>query len=228
MKRPDTMVLAAACAALSLAAGCKPKPSAFPLSLATLEAIHSGVLSFEEREDDIFVSISDPSGDRHIHRLDHTGHSRKEVLEILQRKRAELEQADHQDAKIRKSGSEHWTVLVGDWPVEAKDIPGILSGGKAHLERMLAGNPSARERGNLTGVLVKWDSYSCQLLPRLDRKSGGKTIGMRFFPTREEDKMVKEWRTEPVMVKGGGYDYWYLSFDPEKRDYSGFAVNADQ
>lgn len=230
MRKQTTTVLAIAFAALCLAAGCKKKPTAFPLSLATLEAIHSGQLSFEEQDGEILVSISDASGDRHIHRVDPAGHSRKEVLEILQSKQEELEKAGQQgaNAKTPMSGGENWTVLVGDWPVEAKDIPGILAGGKAYLEQSLAGTPSARERGNLTEVLAQWPSYSCQLLPVLDRRSGRKMIGMQFFPAREQSGTFSEWRTEPLIVKGGGNSFWHLTFDPEKHDYSGFAVNADQ
>ena len=76
---------------LGLATGCKSKPSAFPLSMATLGEIHDGRISFEERDGGIFVSITDSSGDRHIHRLDYSGYSKTDALAVLKKKQDEVE-----------------------------------------------------------------------------------------------------------------------------------------
>ncbi len=101
MKQHTTTALAGVLVALSFSTGCKQKPSAFPLSLATLGEIHSGQISYEERDGGIFVSISDSSGDRHIHRLDYSGNSRQDALEVLKKKQAELEKAEHQDTAAK-------------------------------------------------------------------------------------------------------------------------------
>jgi hypothetical protein len=230
MKKHTITVLAVAFVALCIMTGCKQKPSAFPLSLATLEQIHSGQLSFEERDGEVFVSVTDRSGDCHIHRLDYGEHSRQEALDILRKKQTELEKAGPQgsDAKIHKSGGENWTVLEGDWPLEPKDIPTILLNSKAYLERALAGTPNDLERSNVKEILSRWDSYSYQLLPVIEKRDGRKIVVMRFFPTREKVGMFKNWRSEPVIVKGGGNDYWRLSYDPEKKEYSGLGVNASE
>ena len=206
------------------------KSSAFPLSLTTLEQIHSGQLSFEERDGEVFVSVTDPSGDRHIHRLDDGEHSRQEALEILRKKQTELEKAGPQDvdAKIEKDVGNNWAVMAGDWPLEPKGIPEMLLGSKAYLERTLEGTANDLERSNIKAILSTWDAYSCQLLPVIDKRDGRKIVVMCFFPTRETAGMFKNWRSEPVIVKGGGSDYWRLSYDPEKKEYSGLGVNASR
>jgi hypothetical protein len=230
MKKHTITATVAAFVALCITTGCKHKPSAFPLSVASLGEIHSGQISYEEHDGEIFVSITDPSGDCHIHRLDYSGYSKQAALEVLTVTQAELEKADKHAAaaKIQKCGGENWAVLKGDWSVETKDIPGILTGSKAYLEKLLAETPPGLTRENLTKILADWDSYSCQLQPLLDRMSGANSLGMQFFPTRDQIGMFKHWRTEPVLVKGGGYSCWHLTYDPDKRDYSGFSVNATQ
>jgi hypothetical protein len=135
------------------------------------------------------------------------------------------------ESSAQKDGGENWAVLKGDWAVERRDIPEILLGSKAYLERKLAGTPSDMERSNIKEILSKWDAYSCQLLPvttkiHEEKTSEEKTVVMRFFPTRETAGMFKNWRSEPVNARGGGSDYWRLSYDPEKREYFGLGVNA--
>ncbi|MCE9518806.1 MAG: hypothetical protein K8R87_04485 [Verrucomicrobia bacterium] len=230
MKKYTITVLAFVLVALCIVTGCKQKPSAFPLSLATLEQIHSGQLSYEERDGEIFVSVTDSSGDCHIHRLNHKGHSRLDALEILQKKQTELEKAGPQgaDTKIQKSRGENWAVLDGDWPVEPKGIPEMLLGSRAYLERTLAGKANDLERSNVKEILSRWDAYSCQLLPMTEKHDGRKIVVMRFFPTREPVGMFRKWRIEPVIVRGGGNDYWSLRYDPEKKEYSGLVVNASK
>jgi hypothetical protein len=93
MKSDSFVILIGVLAALGGAGGCREKSSAFPLSFATVEQIHSGGISFKERGGEIFVSVTDQSGDTHIHLLDYQGHSRQEALEILRRKQSELEKA---------------------------------------------------------------------------------------------------------------------------------------
>lgn len=65
--------------------------SAFPLSLTTLEQVHDGSISFEERRGEIYVHMTDRLGDGHIHILNHEGVSKAEALEILKAKQQELE-----------------------------------------------------------------------------------------------------------------------------------------
>jgi hypothetical protein len=94
MKTVPLLILAVVLAAFGGAAGCRRKPSAFPLSLATVGQIHSGRISVEERGGEIFVTVTDRFGDAHIHLLDHQGHSRQDAVEILRRKQSELERAE--------------------------------------------------------------------------------------------------------------------------------------
>jgi hypothetical protein len=94
MKAVPFIILVFGLAALGGATGYRDKSSALPLSLATVEQIHSGQISFEGTGDEIFVSVTDPSGDRHIHVLDNRGHSRQEALETLRRKQSELEKVE--------------------------------------------------------------------------------------------------------------------------------------
>jgi hypothetical protein len=130
------------------------------------------------------------------------------------------------DTEVPKSGGENWAILNGSWRLETNGVPGILAGSKAYLEHTLTGTTSEPDHHDLGAVLANWDSYSCQLHPVLDQRNGRKILAMQFFPSRKRSTTFKEWRSAPVLVEGGGYSYWNLSFDPEKREYSGFAVNA--
>ena len=91
MKAVSCIVLVVAAVALTGAAGCKEKSSAFPLNLATVEKTHDGRISFEEKRGEIFVYLTDRFGDCHIHLLDYHGVSKEKALEILKAKQAELE-----------------------------------------------------------------------------------------------------------------------------------------
>jgi hypothetical protein len=129
----------------------------------------------------------------------------------------------------QKAPAENWTILVSpatqeaNWNLEESKVPGMLSGTKAYLEHGLTNVP---DRGKIAGILSRWESYSCQLFPTLDRQSMRKAVVLSFFPSSERSNLFRNWRSTPVMVKGGGYDYWRVSYDPEKREYSQFSVNA--
>ena len=67
------------------------EPLALPISLATLEQIDSGRISFEERGESIFVWVTDRYGDAHMRVLSFEGVSRQKALEALTAKQSELE-----------------------------------------------------------------------------------------------------------------------------------------
>ena len=83
------------CSGLCLSAiDCKREPAAFPLSLQTVRQLNPAnttQISFEERGGEIFVSVTDKHGDRHIHRLNYEGVSKREALDLLKQKMSELE-----------------------------------------------------------------------------------------------------------------------------------------
>ncbi len=115
-----------------------------------------------------------------------------------------------------------------DWSLDENLVPGILDGAKAHLEQKLANPVNALERDNITAILLKWNRYSCQVFPVIRKQDGAKMVTMSFFPTCETASMLKDWRKAPVIVKGGGSDFWTLSYNPDKREYFAFGVNASQ
>lgn len=90
---------------LSCAVGCQKKSAAFPLSMATVQQIHSGSMSFEERGAAVFVAVTDRFGDCHIHRLDYQGLSKVQAVAILKTKVAELEKA-HTTPSAAPNGAE--------------------------------------------------------------------------------------------------------------------------
>jgi len=70
-------------------AGKTPWPE---LELVKVEAMVDGhITSYEVREDQIWVTVSDRYRDAHIYLLKHEGVSREEALERLAKKKAELE-----------------------------------------------------------------------------------------------------------------------------------------
>lgn len=89
------LVLLAAFAGLFLGEiGCKPRASAFPLTIQSvreLDPINQTRISFEEKGGQILVSITDKDGDAHLHRLNYEGVSKEQALEVLKQKKAELE-----------------------------------------------------------------------------------------------------------------------------------------
>ena len=102
MKAFLCIVLIVVAAILGGATGCREKPSAFPLSLATLEKIQDGQISFEVRGDEIFVHVIDRFGDAHIHRLDRQGVSKQKALEILKDKEIELARVNTESGDAEK------------------------------------------------------------------------------------------------------------------------------
>jgi len=83
------------CSALCLGAiGCSGKSSAFPLSIQEvrqMSAINLTHIFLEERGGEIFVSVTDRFGDRHIHKLELGTVSRQQALDILKQKQIELD-----------------------------------------------------------------------------------------------------------------------------------------
>ena len=77
------------------AAGCgRQQSSAFPLSVETvrqMSATNTAQISFQERGEEIFVTVVDKHGDGHIHKLSFEGISRQQALELLKQKQTELE-----------------------------------------------------------------------------------------------------------------------------------------
>ena len=191
------------------------KSSGIPITLANIEQLDSGQISIEEsRTGEILVWITDRFGDSHVHVLHYEGVSTIKALEILTAKQKELEKGERA----------HWAILGGRWQLETNAVPEIINGSKAHLQDKLVQAASDLERTNIQSILTRWDYYSCQLVPFLD-KEGRKMVLLRFFPSYRESSF-KTWRTVPIQVEGGGYDYWSLSYDLEKREYFGFSVNA--
>ena len=86
--------LSVACSALCLGAvGCTGKSPSFPLSLETVRQLsfsNTTQFSFEERDGDLFVSVTDRHGDSHIHHLELGTISKPHALELLKQKQAEL------------------------------------------------------------------------------------------------------------------------------------------
>ena len=86
--------LSVVCSALCLGSvGCTGKSSAFPLSLETvrqLSSTNTAHISFAERDEDLFVSVTDRHGDSHIHQLDLGTNSKPHAVELLRQKQAEL------------------------------------------------------------------------------------------------------------------------------------------
>lgn len=78
-------------AILFFTSGCKPEPSGFPLSIATVQKIDSGSIEFEERQGKIVVFVTDEFGDSHIHILNHDGMSKADALAILAEKQEQLQ-----------------------------------------------------------------------------------------------------------------------------------------
>ena len=89
------MVLAAGLALCLGAAGCgRQQSSAFPLNVETVRQFsptNTAQISFQERGEEIFVTVVDKHGDGHIHKLGYEGISRQQALELLKQKQAELE-----------------------------------------------------------------------------------------------------------------------------------------
>ena len=83
------------CSALCLGAtGCAGTSSGFPLSLQQVQQmspVNSTNISFEERDVEIFVSVTGKVGDRHIHKLELGAGSKQQALDILKQKQIELE-----------------------------------------------------------------------------------------------------------------------------------------
>ncbi len=137
------------------------------------------------------------------------------------------------DTTDGKAGATNWTVLSPpsaqgkSWHWEGSAVPEILGGAKAYLERKLANTTNGLERDNITAILSRWDSYCCQLFPVMETGSKKRVAVLRFFPAQYQSEF-KNWRTEPVMVKGGGYGSWTVSYNPETSEYSSFGVNAIQ
>lgn len=71
----------------------RPRPSGFPLSLATVQGMKDGSITYEVRQGEILVTVLDRYGDAHIHVLQHPGLSQEEALGILASKQAELGEA---------------------------------------------------------------------------------------------------------------------------------------
>lgn len=74
--------------------GCTKQPRTHPdLSLPTLaqlSAANTTRISFEEKNGDILVTMTDRHGDSHLHRLDLGGVSKSEALSLLRQKQSEL------------------------------------------------------------------------------------------------------------------------------------------
>jgi hypothetical protein len=134
----------------------------------------------------------------------------------------------------QKAPADNWAILdppgtqATSWHLEESTVPEMLSGAKAYLERESVTSTNDSDRGNVTGILSRWDSYSCQIFPSIDGPDTRKVAVLRFFPSSEGSNNFKNWRSEPVRVKGGGYGFWTVSYDPEKREYSRFGVNASE
>jgi hypothetical protein len=92
---PHPTNVLAVCLALCLGAvGCTGKSSAFPLGVQEVQQMsptNSTRISFEERNGEIFVSVTDQLGDSHIHKLEYGTLSKQQALEILKQKQIELE-----------------------------------------------------------------------------------------------------------------------------------------
>ena len=76
--------------AVVVISGCSPKPSALTISILTVVKMDSGSLEFEERQGRIMVSVTDKSGDCHVHLLNHAGMTKADALAVLEAKQGEL------------------------------------------------------------------------------------------------------------------------------------------
>lgn len=87
--------------------GCVSESRTFPLSLQTVERlspINTKHLSYAERRGRWFVSVTDRSGDCHVHQLDVGNASRQQTIEVLRRKAGELAAANSQAAPTSPPG----------------------------------------------------------------------------------------------------------------------------
>jgi hypothetical protein len=138
------------------------------------------------------------------------------------------------DTDTQKPDGDNWAILTrpasqgSSWRLEASAVPEILTGAKAQLERELARTTHDLDRSNIMAILAKWDAYSCQIFPVIQKGDGRKVAVLSFFPTRDITRAFKDWRNVPVLVEGGSYDFWTVTYDPEKKEYLSFAVNAQQ
>ncbi len=86
----------AACLVFSLGgAGCAREPLAPTLTLGTvgqLSSKNTASLAYQDDAGSVFVTVVDKHGDARVHRLDFTGATKGQALELLMRKQAELEQ----------------------------------------------------------------------------------------------------------------------------------------
>lgn len=93
--KPYLFSMLAICSGLSLSGGgCTKQTPAHPLSLdavAQMSAADTVEISFEERNSDLFVSVTDKHGDSHIHKLNIGDATKQQALTILAQKKAELE-----------------------------------------------------------------------------------------------------------------------------------------
>jgi hypothetical protein len=55
-----------------------------------LNSANTAQISFEERDEDIFVFVTDKSGDGHRHKLAYRSGSKEQALELLRQKQMEL------------------------------------------------------------------------------------------------------------------------------------------
>lgn len=95
LMKPYLFGILAICLGLSLGGGgCSKQASVLPLSLeavSQMSAADTMKISFEEKKDGLFVSVTDKHGDSHIHKLDIGLTTKQRALEILVQKQAELE-----------------------------------------------------------------------------------------------------------------------------------------
>lgn len=78
------------CLAIS---GCNSETPYYPLSLETLQSLtreNTSSISYEEKGEDIIVSITDKSGDSHLHKLLPESASKETLILTLQQKQAEI------------------------------------------------------------------------------------------------------------------------------------------
>jgi hypothetical protein len=75
--------------------GCAQESSTFTLDIETLRQLspeNTAGITYDEDEGTLLVTVIDKHGDGHIHRLLLGDMTRPQALELLRKKRAELEQ----------------------------------------------------------------------------------------------------------------------------------------
>lgn len=109
--------------------------------------------------------------------------------------------------------------LVGSGGLGRVEVAVLHEQGREHVAALLSSTQDDRRRNQYAFLLGKWEASYCQMM--VFERDGGKWIRMQFFPKSLATRQgFQGWRSRPLLIGGGGEDFWVIEYDPTQRRFS--------